>query len=279
MVVKPSKGKVIVLAAACLILLGVAGRASATVIQLTGTIRDFHMFTVPGGHPDFENGLGDDRGIVLPDLGADGKPVYASATNTWTTHGAALFNQWYNDTPGVNLSIPYAISLANSVAQPDIYTYDNADFFPIDDQLFGNEGLWHNFSFTFELDTQFTYQGTEFFNFVGDDDVFVYINDKLAVDLGGVHGAEGAFVDLTDPATVAALNLTIGQTYDMHLFTAERRTTQSDVMIQTSLVLANVNPDPAPAPAAVPEPATMTSGLLALAGVALAAHRRRARNG
>src|SRR6266446_6897210 len=45
--------------------------------NFTGKLRDFH-----DTHPDFEKFLGDDRGIVKVDLGADSKPVYASATTT-----------------------------------------------------------------------------------------------------------------------------------------------------------------------------------------------------
>src|SRR5690348_8053802 len=42
-----------------------------------GTIRDFH-----DTHPDFEAELGDDKGIVEPELGSDGKPVYAGDPTT-----------------------------------------------------------------------------------------------------------------------------------------------------------------------------------------------------
>src|SRR3954468_17852669 len=76
--------------------------ASAASLSLTATVRDFNAG--PGGHPDFECCLGDDHSIVSGTLGVDGKPVYAGTPTTPTTHGAASFNQWYNDTPGVNMS-------------------------------------------------------------------------------------------------------------------------------------------------------------------------------
>lgn len=40
-----------------------------------------------------------------------------------------------------------------------------------------------NFAFTTELHTQFEYKGGEMFTFRGDDDVFVYVNDSLVVDV------------------------------------------------------------------------------------------------
>ena len=69
------------------------------------------------------------------------------------------------------------------------------------------------------------------FSFDGDDDLWVFINDELVVDLGGVHPAVSGSVDLD------TLGLTIGETYDFDLFFAERHTTQSNFRIDTSIDL------------------------------------------
>ena len=65
----------------------------SSTINLTGTIRDFN-----DTHPDMESVIAFDPDIVLPTLGADGKPIYAGQTGNPTTHGVAAFDQWYNDT-------------------------------------------------------------------------------------------------------------------------------------------------------------------------------------
>ena len=141
-------------------------------LVLTGTVRDFHS-----SHPDFEDGLGDDRGIVETILGDDRKPVYASATTTRTTHGKQYFDQWYRDVPGVNLGKDLPILLDNRITSDRrVYTYSNGAFFPIDHQLFGNEGRSHNYHFTYEIHSEFLYQGGEVFTFRGDDDVWVFLN-------------------------------------------------------------------------------------------------------
>jgi len=211
--------------AACALLGGTAF-AGPSSITLTGTIRDF-LDT----HPDMQDGLGTDLGIVQTTLGADGKPVYAGGAGTLTTHGQAAFDQWYNDTAGVNLAAPLSLTLNETAPGSEVYQYANYDFFPIDGALLGNQGRVHNYHFTLEIHTQFTYQGGETFDFTGDDDVFVFIDDQLIIDLGGVHSAQSASVSLD------TLGLTVGNNYDLDLFFAERHTTQSDFVMTTSILL------------------------------------------
>ena len=73
----------------------------------------------------------------------------------------------------------------------------------------------------------------ETFNFTGDDDLWVFINGQLAMDIGGVHG--------TSPGTlnVDTLGLTKGSQYPIDIFNAERHTSQSDMRIDTTLSFTN----------------------------------------
>jgi fibro-slime domain-containing protein len=223
-----------------------AGDAGGCDDGLELTIRDFTE-----KHPDFErSSVSFLEGIVKDKLDADHKPVYAPSGSTVTTTGPAEFAQWYHDVAGVNIRIPVKIKFTE--AMPGQFVYDNEAFFPIDNMGFGNgpKGFTipilgislggtvpdHNFLFTTEAHTRFTYQGGEKFTFKGDDDLWVFINETLAVDLGGVHSAMEKQIDLDMMA--AQLGLTKGNTYAMDIFHAERHTTESHYRIETTIDLS-----------------------------------------
>ena len=251
----------VALALLTLVAVSAAKPAHALITNIPITLRDF----TPTTNPDFEYTISDDRGIVNVALGADGKPTYAhGAASTATVHNQTTFNQWYHDTPGFNQTFADVLSL-NDAGHPGVFSYSNSSYFPLDGVGYGNEGNPHNYHFTMEMHSKFTYVGGETFNFLGDDDVFVFVNHQLALDLGGVHGAEAGAINLD--AAAASLGITTGSDYDFDFFFAERHTTQSNLLLSTSLQLRSTNP--------TPEPSTLAFGLLGLGLAAASAAMRK----
>jgi fibro-slime domain-containing protein len=226
-------------------LLSLAAPAAAQSTTITATVRDFAAIgqATPQVHPDFETYLcGQLDGMVAPLLGPDGKPVAGSTTHCYQS--AASFAAWYRDTTfNADLGSPgsfftYQVPLTLTQGADGVYRYSSSAFYPVDGLGFGNYGP-HNYHFTTEIHTQFGFQLTSpalEFTFCGDDDVWVFINNRLAVDIGGVHGAicEGIVLDA---ATAAAFGLVDGRNYSLDIFHAERHTVDSNFAISTTLTL------------------------------------------
>lgn len=201
-------------------LLNTIYQADTNMTTVTGTDKAEHQVPIYGMAVDAY------KSIVLTDNG----------TGTYSFEAGYSNNPKYVDYDRTNGTISQGTGGTATVG-----------FYPLDKLGYEQSGLLtktsaidatHNGSFTLRGESQFVYNNASnlYFTFTGDDDVYMYINGTLALDLGGAHGRNSKTVNLND-LDPTKYGLKEGQVATFTFFYMERCSDASTFGIKTNMEL------------------------------------------
>lgn len=140
-----------------------------------------------------------EKGMVDYELNEDYLPSF-TAGNLTPNRGLGDVNRWFAAVEGKSASYIGALKMEYS-ADGAVFSFARDEFYPLDDAKFSDGDVvnmdGHNHLFTMGFAVPFTVlaSGEESFEVEADDDTFVFVGDKLAIDMGGIHDASiGRFV-------------------------------------------------------------------------------------
>jgi fibro-slime domain-containing protein len=226
------------------------------VRKISGIFRDWKQDDISFfNNPTGMNGGGSVNMIQKQLTGPDYKPKKTTDASVSTKYADSL-NTWFVTKKFANgTDNDTCIDMTLLKGDDGLWTFDSdklGGFFPLDSFNDSNnikyldrldpkdpKGKMHNFHYTMEMHLQFVYHqgaGLEF-DFRGDDDVWIFVNNNLAIDLGGLHENASDILQLDRDRT--KLGLVDGQTYSMDIFYCERNPIASNLLIKTTMDLHN----------------------------------------
>ena len=187
-----------------------------------------------------------EQGLVLPELGPDGLPV--AATGQKEANQAINMEKWFGLVEGETEEQSGTLQLRYDKDGAK-FTFGADDFYPMEGVEFSKEDKankdGHNRLFTMQFSVPFValVNGGEQFTVTMDDDTFVFVNDRLVVDMGGVHDAMTGVMAIDDEGKVMAkvddggwkdsgVRLAPGEKATVEVFHADRDSKDSTIQLE-----------------------------------------------
>lgn len=149
-----------------------------------------------------------EKGLVGYELSEEHFPVFNAGRLT-TNRGLDDASRWFQTVEGKSASYLGTLGLKFEVAGSDFY-FHRDEFYPMDEVKFSEgdsvnrDGHNHLFTMSFAVPFTALLNGQEKFEITADDDTFVYVGDKLVIDMGGVHDAMTGTFAIHDDGEVYA---------------------------------------------------------------------------
>lgn len=190
------------------------------------------------------------KGLVNKTLNANGRPVWSGKVecdigepahgpqwwfdSLWRKPDGSMSRTAVPGTPQINAFACVRLPLKLDAAG-QYYTFSDQAFFPLNGTVtpapYNPGSNATNYHFAMHAKAAFEYVPGLKFEFSGDDDVWIFIDKKLALDIGGQHGAMSGTIDLD------ALGLVEGKSYQFDMFYSERHQVGSTISIKTTMNL------------------------------------------
>ncbi len=121
--------------------------------------------------------------------------------------GLSDMSRWFSAVDGKSESYAGTMKFEYS-AEDALFSFTKKEFYPLDEVQFSKNDVvnedGHNHLFTMNFAVPFTVllSGDETFEIRADDDTFVYVGDKLVLDMGGIHDAMTGVFTINDKGEV-----------------------------------------------------------------------------